>query len=54
MNDINPMILSQLKSLKVHQQRWGYRASNGVVLITTKKVRGKISVDISSSVSLIK
>jgi TonB-dependent SusC/RagA subfamily outer membrane receptor len=54
MNDINPNDIESVKVLKGASAAalWGYRASNGVVLITTKKgKKGKISVDISSSVS---
>jgi TonB-linked SusC/RagA family outer membrane protein len=57
MNDINPNDIESVKVLKGASAAalWGYRASNGVVLITTKKgKRGKISVDISSSVSFDK
>ena len=57
MNDINPNDIESVKVLKGASAAalWGYRASNGVVLITTKKgKKGKISVDINSSVSFDK
>ncbi|MFE3872048.1 SusC/RagA family TonB-linked outer membrane protein [Flavobacterium sp. ZS1P70] len=57
MNDINPNDIASVQILKGASAAalWGYRASNGVVLITTKKgKKGKISVDVSSTVSFDK
>ncbi|MBP2283188.1 TonB-linked SusC/RagA family outer membrane protein [Flavobacterium sp. CG_23.5] len=57
MNDINPNDIASVQVLKGASAAalWGYRAANGVVLITTKKgKKGKISVDINSSVSFDK
>jgi TonB-linked SusC/RagA family outer membrane protein len=57
MNDINPNDVESVQILKGASAAalWGYRASNGVVLITTKKgKKGKISVDVSSTVSFDK
>jgi TonB-linked SusC/RagA family outer membrane protein len=54
LNDINPNDIESVQVLKGASAAalWGYRASNGVVLIKTKKgKKGKISVDINSSVS---
>ncbi|MBL0012959.1 MAG: SusC/RagA family TonB-linked outer membrane protein [Flavobacterium sp.] len=54
LNDINPNDIESVQILKGVSAAalWGYRASNGVVLIKTKKgKKGKISVDINSSVS---
>ena len=54
LNDINPNDIESVQVLKGASAAalWGYRAANGVVLITTKKgKRGKLSVDINSSVS---
>jgi TonB-linked SusC/RagA family outer membrane protein len=53
-NDINPNDIASVQVLKGASAAalWGHRASNGVILITTKKgKKGKISVDINSSVS---
>ncbi|MFV8346718.1 SusC/RagA family TonB-linked outer membrane protein [Flavobacterium sp. ZB4P13] len=57
MNDINPNDVESVQVLKGASAAalWGYRAANGVVLIKTKKgKKGKISVDINSSVSFDK
>ena len=57
MNDINPNDVESVQILKGASAAalWGYRAANGVVLIKTKKgKKGKISVDINSSVSFDK
>jgi TonB-linked SusC/RagA family outer membrane protein len=57
MNDINPNDIESVQILKGASAAalWGYRAANGVVLITTKKgKKGKISVDVNSSVSFDK
>ena len=54
LNDINPNDISSVQILKGASAAalWGYRAANGVVLITTKKgKKGKMSVDVNSSVS---
>jgi TonB-linked SusC/RagA family outer membrane protein len=54
MNDVNPNDIASVQVLKGASAAalWGYRASNGVILITTKKgKKGKVSVDINSSVS---
>jgi TonB-linked SusC/RagA family outer membrane protein len=54
LNDINPNDIASVQILKGASAAalWGYRAANGVVLITTKKgKKGKISVDVNSSVS---
>jgi TonB-linked SusC/RagA family outer membrane protein len=53
-NDINPNDIASIQVLKGASAAalWGYRASNGVILITTKKgKKGKISVDVNSSIS---
>ena len=57
LNDINPNDIASVQILKGASAAalWGYRAANGVVLITTKKgKKGKISVDVNSSVSFDK
>jgi TonB-linked SusC/RagA family outer membrane protein len=57
LNDINPNDIESVQVLKGASAAalWGYRAANGVVLITTKKgKKGKISLDVSSSVSFDK
>lgn len=57
MNDINPNDIASVQVLKGASAAalWGYRAANGVVLIVTKKgKKGKISVDVNSSVSFDK
>jgi TonB-linked SusC/RagA family outer membrane protein len=57
MNDINPNDIESVKVLKGASAAalWGYRASNGVILITTKKgKKGRVSVDINSSISFDK
>ena len=57
LNDINPNDIESVQVLKGASAAalWGYRAANGVVLISTKKgKKGKISVDINSSVSFDK
>jgi len=57
MNDINPNDIDGIQILKGASAAalWGYRAANGVVLITTKKgKKGKISVDVNSTVSFDK
>jgi TonB-linked SusC/RagA family outer membrane protein len=57
LNDINPNDIASVQVLKGASAAalWGYRASNGVILITTKKgKKGKISVDVNSSVSFDK
>ena len=54
LNDINPNDIESVQILKGASASalWGYRAANGVVLITTKKgKKGKISVEISSVTS---
>jgi TonB-linked SusC/RagA family outer membrane protein len=54
LNDVNPNDIESVQILKGASAAalWGYRAANGVVLIKTKKgKKGKISVDINSSVS---
>lgn len=54
LNDINPNDIESVQVLKGASAAalWGYRASNGVVLIKTKKgKKGKISVAINSSAS---
>jgi TonB-linked SusC/RagA family outer membrane protein len=56
-NDVNPNDIASVQVLKGASAAalWGYRASNGVILITTKKgKKGKISVDVNSSVSFDK
>ncbi len=53
-NDINPNDIASVQVLKGVSAAalWGYRAANGVILITTKKgKKGQINVDINSSVS---
>jgi hypothetical protein len=52
MNDIN-LMMSQLKSLKVHQQQRCGAIEHQMEYFNHKKGKSKIS-DISSSVSLIK
>lgn len=57
LNDINPNDIESVQILKGASAAalWGYRAANGVVLISTKKgKKGKISIDINSSVSFDK
>ena len=57
LNDINPSDIESVQILKGVSAAalWGYRAANGVVLIKTKKgKKGKISVDIDSSISFDK
>lgn len=57
LNDINPSDIESVQILKGVSAAalWGYRAANGVVLIKTKKgKKGKITVDINSSVSFDK
>ena len=57
LNDINPNDIESVQILKGASAAalWGYRAANGVVLITTKKgKKGKVSVDINSSISFDK
>jgi TonB-linked SusC/RagA family outer membrane protein len=57
LNDINPNDVESMQILKGASAAalWGYRATNGVVLIKTKKgKKGKISVDINSTVSFDK
>jgi TonB-linked SusC/RagA family outer membrane protein len=57
MNDINPNDVESVEVLKGASAAalWGYRAANGVVLIKTKKgKKGKISVNINSTVSFDK
>jgi TonB-linked SusC/RagA family outer membrane protein len=57
LNDINPNDIASVQILKGASAAalWGYRAANGVVLITTKKgKKGKISVEVNSSVSFDK
>jgi TonB-linked SusC/RagA family outer membrane protein len=54
LNDINPNDIESVQVLKGASAAalWGYRAANGVVLITTKKgKKGKISINVNSSVS---
>lgn len=53
-NDLNPNDIASLQILKGASASalWGYRAANGVILITTKKgKKGKMSVELNSSVS---
>jgi TonB-linked SusC/RagA family outer membrane protein len=53
-NDINPNSIESVTILKGASASalWGYRAANGVILITTKKGKaGKISVNINTSYS---
>lgn len=57
LNDINPNDIESVQILKGASASalWGYRAANGVVLITTKRgKKGKISIDVNSSVSFDK
>ena len=57
LNDINPNDIESVQILKGASAAalWGYRAANGVVLIKTKRgKKGKVSVDINSSVSFDK
>jgi TonB-linked SusC/RagA family outer membrane protein len=57
LNDLNPNDIESVQVLKGASAAalWGYRAANGVVLVKTKKgKKGKISVDINSSVSFDK
>ena len=57
LNDINPNDVESVQILKGASAAalWGYRAANGVVIIKTKKgKKGKISVDINSTVSFDK
>ena len=57
LNDINPNDIESVQVLKGASAAalWGYRAANGVVLISTKKgKKGKISIDINSTVSFDK
>ena len=57
LNDINPNDIESVQVLKGASAAalWGYRAANGVVLIKTKKgKKGKVSVDVNSSVSFDK
>jgi TonB-linked SusC/RagA family outer membrane protein len=57
LNDINPNDIENVQILKGASAAalWGYRAANGVVLVTTKKgKKGKITVDVNSSVSFDK
>ncbi len=57
LNDINPNDIENVQVLKGASAAalWGYRAANGVVLITTKKgKKGKISIDINSTISFDK
>ena len=53
-NDINPNSIESVTILKGASAAalWGYRAANGVILITTKKGKaGKISVNVNTSYS---
>jgi TonB-linked SusC/RagA family outer membrane protein len=57
LNDINPNDIESMQILKGASASalWGYRAANGVILITTKKGKeGKMTVEINSSVSFDK
>jgi TonB-linked SusC/RagA family outer membrane protein len=57
LNDINPNDVASVQVLKGASAAalWGYRAANGVVLITTKKGKaGQVSVEINSSISFDK
>ena len=54
LNDINPNDIESMQILKGASASalWGYRAANGVVLITTKKgKKGKMTVEVNSSIS---
>ena len=53
-SDINPNSIASVTILKGASASalWGFRAANGVVLITTKKGRGKLSVELNSSYSI--
>ncbi|WP_026707023.1 SusC/RagA family TonB-linked outer membrane protein [Flavobacterium frigidarium] len=52
--DINPNSIASVTILKGASASalWGFRAANGVVLITTKKGRGKLSIELNSSYSI--
>ena len=57
MNDLNPNDIEDVQILKGASASalWGYRAANGVVLITTKKgKKGKITVSLTSTISFDK
>ncbi len=57
LNDLNPNDVESVQILKGASASalWGYRAANGVVLITTKKgKKGKISVELNSVTSFDK
>ncbi len=54
-NDLNPNDIASVQILKgaAASALWGYRAANGVILITTKKgKKGSLSVEINTSISL--
>ena len=54
MNDLNPNDIEDIQILKGASASalWGFRAANGVVLITTKKGKqGSLTVNVSSTVS---
>ncbi|MCL6462068.1 MAG: SusC/RagA family TonB-linked outer membrane protein, partial [Flavobacterium micromati] len=53
-SDINPNSIESVTILKGASASalWGFRAANGVVLITTKKGKGKLSVELNSSYSI--
>jgi TonB-linked SusC/RagA family outer membrane protein len=52
--DINPNSIESVTILKGASASalWGFRAANGVILITTKKGKGKLSVELNSSYSI--
>jgi len=53
-SDINPNSIASVTILKGASASalWGFRAANGVVLITTKKGKGKLTVELNSSYSI--
>jgi TonB-linked SusC/RagA family outer membrane protein len=52
--DLNPNSIASVTVLKGASAAalWGFRAANGVVLITTKKGKGKLTVELNSSYSV--
>jgi TonB-linked SusC/RagA family outer membrane protein len=53
-NDINPNSIESVTILKGASASalWGFRAANGVILITTKRGKGKLTVELNSSYSV--
>jgi TonB-linked SusC/RagA family outer membrane protein len=53
-SDLNPNSIESVTILKGASASalWGFRAANGVILITTKKGKGKLAVELNSSYSV--